>query len=1370
MYNQANDMRGRLDSLMNLPEMLDNNCGQGGGGSGGGGGGPRPGGVGDGGVDAGSVINPVSGHYQDYVEDMQAAFGKLSAVVGRSFKRQGPWELTNFGDRLTGGERDAVYEGGLTVITGGDVAYYGDLKRVVDSSWTIRKNTIEYSCGGALPASGAVPDGATGKNYIFNNGAYTIETFGGYYDVNKNAADPFHFGEYFHFGGFIWKDPHGLWKKYDTSGRLVEYGSGDPATARKITLVWTDGKLSEIKGPDGVKVFGYEYAGGSARPTAVVQFDNTGAEAARVTYVWTGDNLTRVTDVTGGQWNYTYDGKLRITQKTVPGGRRYTLAYDVYDSVEQEDFMMLAGDPLDWVLVHRLILSYEYDSVLQEYRTTVNRTGSAEVELVYDRKGNLKERYVDGVLMERITTDTVKRQKIVRDSQGNITVEKFTDFGAPSSVTFPDSSTLAMRYSSNYLRPIEVLNRGGVATRFEYDGAGRVLRTIQGANTALSRTTSNTYNANGDRTVIQEPGGAETTKTYDAAGRVTGITAPMNRAGTYTYDGAGRLTGATDPRGNTTTYGYDTAGRQVRVTRPAAQSVNLVTEVGYDAFGNRTRLANPDGTVYTMAYDARNRLLSLNREDTGEALMTYQYDDANQKVFRIGALGRVRTDTFDGFGRLALVDDGAGNLVSYEYGAGEGGCQGCGGGFGGKPTRVVQPGGLVTSMLWNWEGNLTRQERLGGGLSLVRIWEYDSMGRMAQATDGENRVVRYGYDSLGRLSSRENGAGDTALVAYDVRDNAASYTDEEGRTTTFTHDLGNRLTGWANPLGKGPVYTYDGNDNLLTETNARGALITYAYDMANRVTGYTSPEKTVTFAWTGYGLLSSYGDATVAGGRTYDYLHHPVTESAVIQLPSGGSASGGSTTVVNPDGTLAAQAGPDGLTDTFAFDGAGKVTTITLGGGAGAITYTCTWDKVTAVSWPNGVTAGFLHDSLWRPTAATVAKGGGTLLGLGYGFDQEDNLVSLAVSGESAPRGYTYDAAERLVSASSDAGVLTFAYDKTGNRTSRSGAAGTWTYNAAHQLLSAGADTWQWDNDGNLTRRVKGGAALDFVFDSENRLAEVKQGGATVAAYKYDPFGRRILKTVGTDGYAYLWREDLLVAEWKNGTLHRVYGYLPGAVAGDAPVYMRTPQDGRVYFVHADHLGRPWVLTDADGNAAWRADYGPFEATVTLETVEFNFRMPGQYFDAETGLCYNRDRYYEPETGRYISHDPLGVGLAASNPYVYADGNPLSRKDPLGRSVTVNNVEERNPLSDLLPDQSEAMEFLADILCNGKNPRRAFRSFIRNKLGKLKWGATADVNWDNPLNPCVSMGINGWPVTSVNVSFSGRAYAALALCNAMGGW
>ncbi len=111
----------------------------------------------------------------------------------------------------------------------------------------------------------------------------------------------------------------------------------------------------------------------------------------------------------------------------------------------------------------------------------------------------------------------------------------------------------------------------------------------------------------------------------------------------------------------------------------------------------------------------------------------------------------------------------------------------------------------------------------------------------------------------------------------------------------------------------------------------------------------------------------------------------------------------------------------------------------------------------------------------------------------------------------------------------------------------------------------------------------------------------------------------------------------------------------------------------QVYYIHADHLNTPRVIVNTANIIVWRwENTHPFGANLpdedpdgNAQLFEYHPRFPGQYFDRETNLHYNYFRYYEPETGRYISPDPIGLA-GGLNIYGYASGNSLSQIDPLG--------------------------------------------------------------------------------------------------------
>ncbi len=136
-------------------------------------------------------------------------------------------------------------------------------------------------------------------------------------------------------------------------------------------------------------------------------------------------------------------------------------------------------------------------------------------------------------------------------------------------------------------------------------------------------------------------------------------------------------------------------------------------------------------------------------------------------------------------------------------------------------------------------------------------------------------------------------------------------------------------------------------------------------------------------------------------------------------------------------------------------------------------------------------------------------------------------------------------------------------------------------------------------------------------------------------------------------------------------------------LTADAGYALNNAETTAVYYFHCDHLGTPQAITDENGSVVWKADYKPFgEITLTTAAVENNFRFPGQFYDAETGLHYNWHRYYDAGTGRYLTPDPIGLE-GGINLYAYVMNNPVNMIDPFGLETlsfdkVANLVKENN--------------------------------------------------------------------------------------------
>jgi RHS repeat-associated protein len=244
-----------------------------------------------------------------------------------------------------------------------------------------------------------------------------------------------------------------------------------------------------------------------------------------------------------------------------------------------------------------------------------------------------------------------------------------------------------------------------------------------------------------------------------------------------------------------------------------------------------------------------------------------------------------------------------------------------------------------------------------------------------------------------------------------------------------------------------------------------------------------------------------------------------------------------------------------------------------------------------------------------------------------------------------------------------------FEYDPNGNIVRRGAQAGL-IYGPQNRLEGGPGFRCRYDGRGNLILLDEAGRGVTrFEYNGCGQLTRVLHPDGTATSFAYDPFGRRIRKRSHNAETRYLWAGDQLIREVRFPTPNAQrptpnacidYLYLPDA---RTPIAMRIGEE--VFYLHTDHRDAPTRVSDADGRIVWEADYAAFGEARVRGTLFQPFRLPGQYFDAETGLHYNRARYYHPGWGRYLTPDPLGLA-GGWNPYLYADNDPINQVDPLG--------------------------------------------------------------------------------------------------------
>lgn len=261
---------------------------------------------------------------------------------------------------------------------------------------------------------------------------------------------------------------------------------------------------------------------------------------------------------------------------------------------------------------------------------------------------------------------------------------------------------------------------------------------------------------------------------------------------------------------------------------------------------------------------------------------------------------------------------------------------------------------------------------------------------------------------------------------------------------------------------------------------------------------------------------------------------------------------------------------------------------------------------------------------------------------------------------------YQYDPAHRLVSAILPDGTRdTFTYDGAGNLLSGPGLEGV--SHVQNRLLTANGHHFEYNDRHHIVRESAGEIERQYHYDTLDRLVSCCIGPREIT-FRYDALGRRIEKTSPEGVTTFVWDGERLAAEISPAGSLRVYVYADGAALTpflfvDYRNIDAAPESGRRRYVFSDQIGCPICVESDAGEVKWRADVAAYGRTriAANNRVELNLRWPGHYFDPETGLHYNRHRYYSPTLGRYIQVDPQDIegGL---NVYAYA-ARPLDSVD-----------------------------------------------------------------------------------------------------------
>jgi RHS repeat-associated protein len=770
-----------------------------------------------------------------------------------------------------------------------------------------------------------------------------------------------------------------------------------------------------------------------------------------------------------------------------------------------------------------------------------------------------------------------------------------------------------------------------------------------------------------------------TVYTFDASGNIhqkevidTTVAPNVTRTWTNTYNSFGQVLTAQLPRtdlNSTTTYVYypcpGTYCGQVHTLKNALGQI--ATFNTYDAYGRPLTITDPNGALTTLVYDARERLTSSAvTEGAFSETTRFSYYPTGQLETVTQPDASTVTYNYDQAHRLTDITDGAGNYIAYTLDA-----------AGNRQvTEQIDPtsaldykqtqiyntlnqlyqvigaagpnNGVTTTFGYDNNGNTTSIDAPAAPLARNTEQQFDALNRLIKITDPNNGVAKFSYD-----------AEDDLTQVTDPRSFLSKYT-----FNGFSQVLTTQLPSFGPTL---LTNTYDSFGNLATYTDARTAIATYTYDALNRPlsavfsrSGVT--DQTIHYTYdsgtNGKGHLTGASDAHHSLSWGYDAKGRVISKSqtvaSVAKTVNYGYANGDLVTLTTPSGQTITYTYSDHLITSIA------VNSTTL---LSSAIYE-PFGPIRGWNWGNGTTETRLYDTDGNPSQI-----GGPELHT-YSIDNAFRIQGISNAANSnLSWTYGYDVLDRVTSGSETGTNQVFTYDADGNRKTQTGTInGTYTVSATTNRLTSitgtPARTYSFDSDGDdLTY-----SNITLVFNDRDRMAN-----ATVASvqttYTYNAVGQRIEKSGGPAGTVIFVYDEAghLEGEYtSSGALIQETVWL-----GDTPVATLQPVTGGVgiYYIHADHLNAPQIITRATDNAImWRWDrdsFGSISPTVS-GSFSYNPRFPGQYYDLETGLFYDYFRDYDPQTGRFIESDPIGLYGGSYSTYAYAWDDPIDLSDPFG--------------------------------------------------------------------------------------------------------
>ncbi|EER5650510.1 RHS repeat protein [Escherichia coli] len=939
-----------------------------------------------------------------------------------------------------------------------------------------------------------------------------------------------------------------------------------------------------------------------------------------------------------------------------------------------------------------------------ELRAVYDRSGTQVRGFTYDAEhaGRMVAHHYAGRPESRYRYDDTGR---VTEQVNPVGLDYRFEYGQDR-VTITDSlnrrEVLYTEGEGGLKRVVKKEHADGSITRSEYDEAGRLKAQTDAAG---RRTEYSLHMVSGAVTAVTGPDGRTVRYGYNSQRQVTSVTYPDGLRSSREYDEKGRLAAETSRSGETTSYSYDDPASELPTG--IQDATGSTKQMAWSRYGQLLAFTDCSGYTTRYEYDRYGQQIAVHRE---EGISTYSsYNPRGQLVSQKDAQGRETRYEYSAAGDLTATvsPDGKRSTIAYDKR--------------GRPVSVTE-GGLTRSMGYDAAGRITVLTNENGSQSTFR---YDPVDRLTEQRGFDGRTQRYHYDLTRKLTQSED-EGLITLWHYDASDRITHRTvngdpaeqwqyDEHGWLTTLSHTSeGHRVS---------VHYGYDDKGRLTGERQTvenpeTGELLwqhetKHAYNeqgLANRVT----PDSLPPVEWLTYG--SGYLAGMKLGGTplveyTRDRLHRETVRSfgsragsnAAYELtstytPAGQLQSQHLNSLVydrdygwNDNGDLVRISGPR-QTREYGYSATGRLESVrTLAPGLDI--------RIPYATDPAG---NRLPDPELHPDSTLTAWPDNRIAEDAHYVYHYDEYGRLTEKTDRIPTGvirtdderthhYHYDSQHRLVfhtriQHGEPLVESRYLYDPLGRRMAKRVWRRERDLTGWMSLSRKPEETWYgWDGD-RLTTVQTDTTRIQTVYQpgSFAPLIRIETDNGEREKAQCRSLAEKIQQEGSEDGHGVVFPAELV------GLLDRLEGEIrANCVSSESrqwlaqcgltverlaaqiePVYL---PERKIHLYHCDHRGLPLALISEDGNTAWSAEYDEWGNQLNEENphhLHQPYRLPGQQYDKESGLYYNRHRYYDPLQGRYITPDPIGL-RGGWNMYQYPL-NPIQVIDPMGLDAIEN--------------------------------------------------------------------------------------------------